>query len=178
LTIDVAAPDRPGAAFSIWQAFLVVSAVADANRASGAAPVAGKTIRLVFPNGTTADAGSAVDGPLPTPSDVPAASAEALAAAIREAARQQGLRVAEEGSFDVGGYPAVYATLVTGDPSAFPFSEPSALMDTPAAAAGSFIEVRDAAGGVVDSGGSATRLQQGVEWTNPAFGSRAGLVTP
>src|SRR5437870_2556026 len=58
VTVDVSAPDPPGSAFSIWQAFVAISAIAD-----GGSPVAGHTVRLVFPDGTTADAGSAARGP-------------------------------------------------------------------------------------------------------------------
>jgi hypothetical protein len=176
--VDVAAPDRAGSAFSIWQAFLVVSAIADARRSVGAAPVAGKTVQIVFPSGTTIDAGSTVDGPLPTTGDTAPASGDALMTTVGEAARHDGLEVAEQGSFDVGGRPAVFALLVTGDPARFAhasgaefFSLQRAVYDAPAAAAGSFVEVRDRAGGVVAVGGIATRLQQGVGWTNSAFGS-------
>jgi hypothetical protein len=178
--VDVAAPDRPGAAFSIWEALLAVSAITDSTRGQGAAPLAGKTIRLVFPNGATTDAGSTVNGPLPETVEVAPASADVLAAAVRDAARAEGLRVTEQGSFDVGGRPAVFTTLVTDDPVGFAaasgaklFSLQQAVDAAPAAAAGSFVEVRDSAGGVVDSGGFATRLQQGVGWQNPAFGSPA-----
>jgi hypothetical protein len=177
IRVDVTAPDRPGSAFSIWQAFLAVSAIADANRAAGAAPVAGKTVRLVFPSGETVDAGSIVDGPLPTPNDAAPASADALQAAIRDATQEEGLQIAEQGSFDIGGHPATYAVLITDDPVGFAnasgakmFSLQRAVFDAPSAASGSFIEVRDRAGGVVEIGGAATRLQQGVGWTNPAFG--------
>jgi hypothetical protein len=177
--VDVAAPDRPGAAFSTWQALLAVSAIADANRSAGAAPIAGKTVRLVFPSGTMVDAGSTVDGPLPTPGDAAPGSAAALGAAIAAEARQEHLQVTEQGSFDIGGRPAVFATLITDDPVGFGqasgtkmFALQRAIFNAPSAAAGSYIEVRDSAGGVVEIGGSASRLQQGVGWTNPA------LLTP
>jgi hypothetical protein len=52
------------------------------------------------------------------------------------------------------------------------FALQRAIFNAPSAAAGSYIEVRDRAGGVVEIGGSASRLQQGVGWTNPA------LLTP
>ena len=181
--VDVSTPDRPGAAFSIWQAFLAVSAIADANRAAGAANIAGKTVRLVFPNGAIVEAGETVNGPLPHTGDAVPAAAAALQSAISAEARHQHLRVAEQGSFDIAGRPAVFATLVTDDPVAFGhasgekmFALQRAVFDAPAAAAGSFIEVRDSAGGVVDVGGTAPRLQQGVGWSNPALGPRSDLV--
>jgi hypothetical protein len=181
--VDVAAPDRPGAAFSIWQAFLAVSAIADANRSSGAAPLAGKSVRLIFPDGETADAGQSVNELVPAGSDVPPAAAQALSAGIAAEARQEHLKITEEGSFDIAGRPAVFATVVTSDPyrfgretSARMFALQRGVLNAPFAAAGSFIEVRDSAGGVVEIGGSASRLQQGVGWSNPAFGPPSGLL--
>ena len=183
--VDVSAPDRPGAAFSIWEAFLAVSGIADANRSSGAAPIAGKTVRLFLPSDEIVDAGSSVIEPLPATSDVPPASAEAIQAAINAESRQEHLQVSEQGSFDIGGRPAVFATLVTTDPVGFGhaagakmFALQRAVLNAPFAAAGSFIEVRDSAGGVVDIGGSASRLQQGVGWSNPALGAPSELLTP
>lgn len=183
--VDVAAPDDPGAAFSTWQALLAVSEIADANRASGAAPIGGKTVRLVYPNGSVADGGSTVDGPLPTSGDATPASAAALGAAIAAQARQQHLRITEQGSFDIGGRPAMFATLVTDDPVGFAeasganfFALQRAIVDAPSAASGSYIEVRDSAGGVIEIGGSASRLQQGVGWSNPALGRPADLLAP
>jgi hypothetical protein len=175
--VDVATPDNPGAAFSTWQALLTVSAIADANRSSGAAPVAGKTVKLVYPNGSIVDAGSTVNGPLPTPPDAVPGSAAALEAAIATEARQEHLQVTEQGSFDIGGRPAVFATLVTDDPVGFGhasgtkmFALQRAIFSAPSAAAGSYIEVRDRAGGIVEIGASASRLQQGVGWSNPQLG--------
>jgi hypothetical protein len=183
--VYVATPDNPGAAFSIWQAFLTVSAMADVNRSSGAEPVAGKTIKLVYPNGSIKDGSSSVDGPLPTPSEAAPASAAALNVAIAAEAHQPGLLITEQGSFDIGGRPAVFATLVTDDPEGFGrasaakmYALQRAIFDAPAAASGGYIEVRDRAGAVVEAGGSAPRLQQGVGWENPALGAPTGILTP
>lgn len=169
--VDVSAPDRPGSAFSIWQAFLAVSAIAD-----GGSPVAGHTVRLRFPDGTTTDAGSAAAGPQPQPSDVPATPTNGLESALRAAAAAEGLRVTELGAFDVAGRPAVYATVVTPDPAGFArgaeasfYALERSAHDAPAAVAGMYVEVRDVSGRVVGTGGAATRLQEGVGWRNPAF---------
>jgi hypothetical protein len=183
--VDVSAPDRPGSAFSIWQAFLAVSALVDANRTTGGAPIAGKSVRLVFPNGETVNTVEGVNEPLPASSDPAPASAAALNAAIAAEARQEHLKIQEQGSFDLGGRAAVFATLVTDDPAGFAretsgnmFALQRGVLNAPFAAAGSYIEVRDSAGGVVEIGGSASRLQQGVGWSNPAFGRPADLLAP
>lgn len=173
--VDVSAPDRPGSAFSIWQAFLAVSAIADSG-----GPVAGHTVTLVFPDGATQDAGSAAAGPLPQPADAPAASTSALESSLRAEAAAQGLDVTDLGDFDVAGRPAVYATVVTRDAAAFARGAEASFYalehlahDTPAAVAGAYVEVRDASGRVVDTGGIATRLQEGVGWQNPDFAAES-----
>jgi hypothetical protein len=167
----------------MWQAFLVVSAIADANRSSGEAPIAGKTIHLVFSSGESADVGESVNEPLPAAGDVPPAAAQALNAGIAAEAGREHLKIIEQGSFDIGGRPAVFATLVTSDPVGFGretlarmFALQRGVFDAPYAAAGSYIEVRDTAGGVVEIGGSASRLQQGVGWSNPALGPPSDLL--
>jgi hypothetical protein len=178
VTVDVSAPDRPGSAFSIWQAFLAVSAIAD-----GGSPVAGHTVRLVFPDGTTTDAGSAAAGPLPQPADVPSTPASALESALRGAAAAEGLRVTDVGAFDVAGRPAVYATVVTLNPAVFArgaeasfYTLERAAHDAPAAVAGMYVEVRDGSERIVDTGGIATRLQEGVGWRNPAFAAESSTA--
>lgn len=183
--VDVAAPDRPGSAFSIWQSLLAVSAIADANRGGGATAVAGKTVRLVFPGGETADVAESVNEPIGAAGDVAPSSAQALGAAIAAEARQEHLKIADQGSFDLAGRPAVYAVLVTTDPVGFGresaqrmFALQRGILNAPFAAAGSYVEVRDSAGGVVEIGGSASRLQQGVGWSNPALGLPSDLLAP
>jgi hypothetical protein len=183
--VDVSTPDRPGSAFSIWQAFLAVSEITDAARSSGSAPIAGKSITLVFPSGETLPLSSSVNEPIPATGEPPPASAQALEAGIAAEARDEHLKITEQGSFDIGGRPAVFATLMTSDPVAFGretsrrmFLLQRGILNAPFAAAGSYIEVRDSNGGVVEIGGSASRLQQGVGWSNPALGRPADLLTP
>jgi hypothetical protein len=185
IRVEVAAPDRPGSAFSIWQSLLAVSAIADANRGAGETPIAGKTVRLVFPGGETLDVAESVNEPVDAAGDAAPASAQALSSGIAAEARQEHLKIVEQGSFDIGGRPAVYAVLVTADPVAFGHESSSrmfalqrGILNAPFAAAGSYVEVRDSAGGVVEIGGSASRLQQGVGWSNPALGKPADLLAP
>jgi hypothetical protein len=184
--VDVSAPDHPGAVFSVWQGLLAVSQITDAARSSGQAPIAGKTIRPVLPNGEVGGSAS-VNEPIPATSDPdPApASAQALQAGIAAEARQEHLKITEQGSFDIGGRPAVFATLVTSDPVTFGretsrrmFLLQQGIFNAPFSAAGSYIEVRDSAGGVVEIGASLSRLQQGLGWSNPALGPPADVLGP
>jgi hypothetical protein len=182
--VDVSAPDYPGAVFSDWQGFLAVSQITDAARSSGSAPIAGKTIRPVLPNGEVSGSAS-VNEPIPATSDPAPASAQALQAGIAAEARQEHLKITEQGSFDIGGRPAVFATLVTSDPVTFGretsrrmFLLQQGVFNAPFAAAGSYIEVRDSAGGVVEIGASLSRLQQGLGWSNPALGRPADVLGP
>jgi hypothetical protein len=183
--VNVSAPDYPGAVFSIWQGLLAVSEITDAARSSGSAPIAGKTITLVFPNGEVGGGGGSVNEPIPAPGDPAPASAQALQAGIAAEARQEHLKITEQGSFDIGGRPAVFATLVTSNPVTFGretsrrmFLLQQGVFNAPFAAAGSYIEVRDSAGGVVEIGASLSRLQQGLGWSNPALGRPADLLGP
>jgi hypothetical protein len=183
--VDVSAPDYPGTAFSVWQGLLAVSEITDAARSSGSAPIAGKTITLVFPNGEVGDGGGTVNEPIPATGDPAPASAQALKAGIAAEARQEHLKITEQGSFDIGGRPAVFATLVTSDPVTFGretgkrmFALQQGVLNAPFSAAGSYIEVRDSAGGVVEIGASLSRLQQGLGWSNPALGRPADLLAP
>jgi hypothetical protein len=184
--VDVSAPDYPGTAFSAWQGLLAVSEITDAARSSDSAPIAGKTITLVFPNGEVGDGGGTVNEPIPPATGNPApASAQALQAGIAAEARQEHLKITEQGSFDIGGRPAVFATLVTSDPVTFGretsrrmFALQQGVFNAPFSAAGSYIEVRDSAGGVVEIGASLSRLQQGLGWSNPALGRPGDLLAP
>jgi hypothetical protein len=185
VSVEVSTPDKPGVVFSAWQGLLAVSAIVDADRGGGAAPVAGKVVRLVFPSGETFDVADSVNEPLDATSDVPPASAQALNGGIAAEARQEGLKIVEQGSFDIGGRPAVYAVLVTNDPAGFAhetgarmFALQRGVLNAPFAAAGSYIEVRDSAGGVVEIGGGASRLQQGLGWSNPALGPPSEFLSP
>jgi hypothetical protein len=104
----------------------------------------------------------------------------ALESSLRAEAAAQGLDVTDLGDFDVAGRPAVYATVVTRDPAAFARGAEASFYalermahDTPAAVAGAYVEVLDASGRVVDTGGIATRLQEGVGWQNPDFAAES-----
>lgn len=172
LSITVEARDGAASVRAQWQALVVAGLFRDLSASRGLPAVTGKTITAVDP------AGAILDGPATTPLDsppldVPSTTTAALATAASRGAARAGLAVASIRVARPVGQPVIELTVEADDPALFTRSRNAALhsllRELYGRAEGTYVEVVDRGGNAVLLSAFATRLGEGVGWTQPAY---------
>jgi hypothetical protein len=174
ITLTTVAEEASASTAAEWQALLVVGALRDLSARNGLPPIAGRTIAVRLPGGSTGDLNSSVVNPPSAPATTGLPVAD-LARAVRAGAAKANVRLVRVADVDLLS-PALSLTAVVSDPASFISQRPQKLADLlgdiyagadTATSDGVYLEVHDQAGRLVMISAFSSRLREGLGWVRP-----------
>lgn len=174
ITLTTVAEEASASTAAEWQALLVVGALRDLSARNALPPIAGRTIAVRLPGGSTGDLNSSVVNPPSAPASDGLPVTELTRAVLVGAAKAgvRSVRVDEIGLLS----PALSLTAVVSDPASFISQRPQKLADLlgdiyagadAATSDGVYLEIHDQADRLVMISAFSSRLREGLGWVRP-----------
>lgn len=174
ITLTTVVEEPSASTAAEWQALLVVGALRDLSVREGLPPIAGRTIGLRLPDGSTGDLNSSVVDPPSAPASdgLPVAD---LTRDVRGGAAKADIKVVRIDNLPLLS-PALSITVLASDPASFIGQRPQKLADLlggiyagadAATSDGVYLEVHDQADRLVMISAFSSRLREGLGWVRP-----------